>query len=63
MNTKVENQSWSVAQAAAFLGVSPLTVRRAIDDRRIESFRVGRRVMLRPEAVREFVERNTTKAR
>jgi len=63
MNTKIENGSWSVEQVAAFLGVSQLTVRRAIDDRRIESFRVGRRVMLRPEAVRAFVERNTVKAR
>lgn len=48
-----------VKAAAYLLGISVKTLRDWIQDRRIEYVKLGARVMFRPEAIRQFVSRNT----
>ena len=52
----------SVGRAAPLLGISVKTLRDWILYRRIDYVKIGTRVMIRPETIRELVERNTRRA-
>jgi excisionase family DNA binding protein len=49
-------------RAAHLLGISVKTLRDWIHHRRIEHVKVGARVMIRPETIRQFVTSNTRRA-
>jgi excisionase family DNA binding protein len=51
-----------VNRAAHLLGISVKTLRDWIQCRRIEYVKVGTRVMIRPETIRQFVTSNTRRA-
>jgi excisionase family DNA binding protein len=51
-----------VRRAAHLLGISVKTLRDWIHARRIEYVKVGARVMIRPETIRQFVTSNTRRA-
>jgi excisionase family DNA binding protein len=51
-----------VTRAAHFLGISVKTLRDWIQARRIDYVKVGTRVMIRPETIRQFVTSNTRRA-
>jgi hypothetical protein len=52
----------SVGRAAPPLGISVKTLRDWILYRRIDYVKIGTRVMIRPETIRELVDRNTRRA-
>lgn len=51
-----------VPGAAHLLGISVKTLRDWIQARRIDYVKVGTRVMIRPETIRQFVMANTRRA-
>jgi excisionase family DNA binding protein len=51
-----------VRRAAHLLGISVKTLRDWIHHRRIDYIKVGTRVMIRPETIRQFVSNNTQRA-
>lgn len=51
-----------VSRAAHLLGISVKTLRDWIQGRRIDHVKVGTRVMIRPETIRQFVTSNTRRA-
>jgi excisionase family DNA binding protein len=51
-----------VSRAAHLLGISAKTLRDWIQARKIEYVKVGARVMIRPETIRQFVTSNTRRA-
>jgi excisionase family DNA binding protein len=51
-----------VTRAAHLLGISVKTLRDWIQGRRIDYVKVGTRVMIRPETIRQFVSSNTRRA-
>ena len=51
-----------VPRAAHLLGISVKTSRDWIQGRRIDYVKVGTRVMIRPETIRQFVMANTRRA-
>jgi len=51
-----------VSRAAHLLGISVKTLRDWIQGRRIDYVKVGTRVMIRPETIRQFVTSNTRRA-
>jgi excisionase family DNA binding protein len=51
-----------VSRAAHLLGISVKTLRDWIQGRRINYVKVGTRVMIRPETIRQFVISNTRSA-
>jgi excisionase family DNA binding protein len=51
-----------VTRASYLLGISVKTLRDWIQARRIEYVKVGARVMIRPETIRQFVISNTRRA-
>jgi excisionase family DNA binding protein len=59
MKNGAERKPWNVEEAAAVLGVSPHTVRAWLRQRRLPYLKLGRRVLLDPEAVERFKEKNT----
>jgi excisionase family DNA binding protein len=50
-------------EAAERLAVAPLTLRRWCQDGKIESVRLGRRVVFREEALNAFIQANVTRAK
>jgi excisionase family DNA binding protein len=46
----------SVAEAAQRLGISPLTMRAWVRQRRLPVVRLGRRVLLDPQEVEEYID-------
>jgi excisionase family DNA binding protein len=52
-----------VGRAALLLGISVKTLRDWIQNRKIDHVKVGTRVMIQPETIREFVSKNTRHAR
>jgi excisionase family DNA binding protein len=52
----------SVGRAAPLLGISVKTLRDWILYRRIDYVKIGTRVMIRPETIRQLVDRNTRRA-
>ena len=51
-----------VSRSAHLLGISVKTLRDWIQGRRIDYVKVGTRVMIRPETIRQFVTCNTRRA-
>ena len=51
-----------VSRSAHLLGISVKTLRDWIQGRRIDYVKVGTRVMIRPETIRQFVTSNTRRA-
>jgi excisionase family DNA binding protein len=51
----------SVEEAATKLGISPLTMRAWLRQRRLPFVRLGRRVLLHPEDIENFVDTNRVK--
>ena len=51
-----------VERSAYLLGISVKTLRDWTRKRKIEYVKSGARVMIRPEAIRDFIARNTHKA-
>ena len=51
-----------VPRSAHLLGISVKTLRDWIQARRIDYVKVGTRVMIRPETIRQFVTSNTRRA-
>jgi excisionase family DNA binding protein len=47
---------WNVKEAGAALGLSPWTIRRYITDGKIQTVRLGRRVLVEPSECRRLVE-------
>jgi excisionase family DNA binding protein len=45
----------SIAEAAEFLGVSELTVRRLIDAKKLKATRVNRRIVITPQAMEAYL--------
>lgn len=52
----------NLKRAAPLLGISVKTLRDWILYRRIDYVKIGTRVMIRPETIRELVDRNTRRA-
>jgi excisionase family DNA binding protein len=52
----------SIEEGAVKLGISPLTMRAWIRQRRIPCVRLGRRVLLDPQDVENFIDANRVKA-
>ena len=59
MNSEDDTALLSVEKAAKRLGVSDEWVRKAARERRIESVKIGSRLLFRPEAVEDFIYANT----
>ena len=55
------NQCLGLDEAASKLSVSPLTLRRWARDKKIESVRLGRRLVFREAALEAFIEAGTRK--
>jgi excisionase family DNA binding protein len=51
----------NVQEAAVKLGISPLTMRAWIRQRRLPSVRLGRRVLLDPQDIERFIDANRVK--
>lgn len=52
-----------VKEAAYLLGISVKTLRDWIQDRKIDYVKAGTRVMIRPDTIRDFVSKNTHRAK
>lgn len=59
----IEKQRFSRSESAEYLGVSVVTVDRAIANRKISFFRIGRRVVFDKKHLDEYLERNEYKAK
>jgi excisionase family DNA binding protein len=51
-----------ITRAAKVLGISPKTLRDHVLHRRIDYVKIGGRVLLRPDTLWDFIERNTIRA-
>jgi excisionase family DNA binding protein len=58
-----ERGNWSIAQAAARIGVSRHTLRSWLRLRRLPYIRAGRRILLAPEDVESFLQSHRVEAR
>jgi excisionase family DNA binding protein len=61
--TEKNDDRFNRYQAAAYCGVSVITIDRAIADEKISLFRIGRRVVFDKRHLDEFLTRNECKAR
>jgi excisionase family DNA binding protein len=52
-----------VKGAASLLGISVKTLRDWIQERKIDYVKAGKRVMIQPDTIREFISRNTRHAK
>lgn len=59
---QVINRCLGLEEAASKLSVSPLTLRRWARDHKIESVRLGRRLVFRETVLEAFIEAGTRKA-
>jgi excisionase family DNA binding protein len=53
---------WSVKEAGAALGLSPWTIRRYISDGKLQTVRLGRRVLVEPSECLRLVEEGRQRA-
>ena len=51
---------WNVKEAGVALGLSPWTIRRYITDGKLQTVRLGRRVLVEPSECRRLVEEGRT---
>jgi len=54
---EAEQLLWNVKEAGAALGLSPWTIRRYITDGKLQTVRLGRRVLVEPAECRRLVEK------
>jgi excisionase family DNA binding protein len=54
---------WNVKEAGTALGISPWTIRRYISDGKLQTVRLGRRVLLEPAECRRLLEEGREKRR
>lgn len=59
----VEKRRFNRLESAAYLGVSVVTVDRAVKNEKISFFRIGRRVVFDKRHLDEYLERNEYKAK
>jgi excisionase family DNA binding protein len=52
---------WNVKEAGNALGLSPWTIRRYIADGKIQTVRLGRRVLIEPGECRRLIEEGKAK--
>jgi excisionase family DNA binding protein len=52
---------WNVKEAGTALGISPWTIRRYISDGKLQTVRLGRRVLLEPAECRRLLEEGRQK--
>ena len=62
-NTQPARKYFSRKEAADYLGVSTLTIDRAIKSKKLSCAYIGRRVILTPAQCDEFFERNVRAAK
>jgi len=55
----MERLALSINEAAELISVSPWTIRKWISQRKLAVTRLGRRVCVTPQALRELVEKGT----
>ena len=60
---KVLEPLLDVKRAANLLGISVKTLRDWIQERKIDYVKAGKRVMIQPDTIREFISQNTRRAR
>jgi excisionase family DNA binding protein len=60
---RVEKQRYNRKESAEYLGVSVVTVDRAIASRKISFFRLGRRVVFDKRHLDEYLERHEYRAK
>jgi len=58
-SSNVERLSYSVQEAASALGVSSRTVHEFVKDGNLAHFRMGTRVLIPADALRQFIESRT----
>ncbi len=58
----VDTELLSIEQAAARLGLRPVTVRQWAAARKIGRVKLGRRVLIRRDEIEKLIERNTIPA-
>jgi excisionase family DNA binding protein len=46
-------------EAAAYLDIAPITLRRWVSDRRIDYIKMGSKVRFRPRMLDDFIEKST----
>lgn len=63
MENTTEKQRYNRSEASAYLGVSIVTLDRAIAKRKISFFRVGRRVILDKRHLDDFLNASEYKAK
>ena len=56
-----EKLLWSVKEAGFALGLSPWTIRRYIIDKKLQTVRIGRRVLVEPAECRRLIEQSRGK--
>ena len=60
-NQSVERLSYSVQEAASALGVSSRTIHEFVKNGNLAHFRMGTRVLIPADALRQFIESRTQK--
>lgn len=60
--TKQPAEALSISDASDLAGCAVRTMRRLVAERKISHFRIGRRVLITPDALKEFIEKNTVPA-
>ena len=58
-SSNVERLSYSVQEAASALGVSSRTIHEFVKDGNLAHFRMGTRVLIPSDALRQFIESRT----
>jgi len=61
--TEKQTSRFNRTQAATYCGVSVITIDRALANKKISHFRIGRRVVFDKRHLDEFLNRNECKAR
>jgi excisionase family DNA binding protein len=60
-NMEMERLLWNVKEAGLALGLSPWTIRRYISDGKLQTVRLGRRVLIEPVECRRLINEGRTK--
>jgi excisionase family DNA binding protein len=61
--TSIQPQLLDRNEAADFINISTVTLDRAVKSKKVACVRIGRRVLFKPDALNEFIERNSIAAK